>query len=579
MKTNQPNFNIMELNLFRIKSLIAKEWAERRKHYCMLALVYLGCMAILFSVDSLIYMSNVIDPFGKDVDPREEHITLMAVFLFFLATISRGSDMMNSCMGRQGTTSFLTLPASVGEKFLVKWLYTVPFTVLLFIACYFLANVVRYVILAAVNPDFETICITGFHETFYNYFIKFSFIPILCVQSFFMLGSTYWGKNSMLKTAGILLVLFGIMVIIATNIPVYNDLGTWDFRLIWPHSFVVATLTWIPAGLMLLTWWLVYRQMCEMEIAYTGIRRSSKFVIAVIGLFIIGSAALPWYAAHHFTWPNAYQHYSQKAVWYPLPAFRHLILEDSLAIYKEDTVIYEGYASGTLTTRTEIGSGIELDLGIIIDRPSAENTLKHGIKISPELYAYMKFQSKGDTLHVFFDYPAKEKMTLGDRSLRVLHVSANGCIIRTDSLLSLRNSMHTVPTLVNWRMETLSFDGRALRIENSQIKKLMLKADPTFFTSVPENPQQRKLRNSVVLFNTQVENLHEYEDFPVWWYVVDEASGAESVFFHGTRHSSFRQDGGKLYIRHAGWKESHGFPTHPVWDNIKTQCHIKEYNQ
>ena len=36
----------MELNLFRIKSLMAKVWDEQKKHYLLIWLVYFGVMAV-----------------------------------------------------------------------------------------------------------------------------------------------------------------------------------------------------------------------------------------------------------------------------------------------------------------------------------------------------------------------------------------------------------------------------------------------------------------------------------------------------------------------------------------------------
>ena len=84
---------------------------------------------------------------------------------------------------------------------------------------------------------------------------------------------------------------------------------------------------------------------------------------------------------------------------------------------------------------------------------------KQGILITPELYPYLKTELRHDTLHLFFDYPAREKMRhKGKEYLKAMRLYTNSIQICTGTLLSVQNRMHTVVELSGWKTDSLALE-------------------------------------------------------------------------------------------------------------------------
>ena len=188
----------MNLNLFRIKSLMAKEWDEQKKHYLLIWLVYFGVMAVIFTWCSLMYVQDEISDGYDAVSSTQgefwsgsSFIYPFYILLLLLAVSSRGSDFMFGATDRQGLQAHLSLPASTGEKFLVRWFFIVPFTYLLFYMAFLAADLVRLLVCSAVFPDLKV-----FHLLIGEALDGELLVLSLAGQSLFILGSTFWKKNT-----------------------------------------------------------------------------------------------------------------------------------------------------------------------------------------------------------------------------------------------------------------------------------------------------------------------------------------------------------------------------------------------
>lgn len=566
----------MNLNLFRIKSLMAKEWDEQKKHYLLIWLVYFGVMAVIFTWCSLMYVQDEISDGYYAVSSTQDEFWTGSSFIYpfyimllLLAVSSRGSDFMFGATDRQGLQADLSLPASTGEKFLVRWFFIVPFTYLLFYMAFLAADLVRLLVCSAVFPDLKIFhLLTG--EALDGELLVLS----LAGQSLFILGSTFWKKNGFVKTAACLIAYAILWVAVA--LALISQYENPETEILYP-SWIRNLLNW---GMPLLVWVvctaLAYWRFGDMQLAYARVRRSTKVVIGLVAVAWVSSILCVFLLQKNNRVPNDNPNYVQNAVWYPLPDFKHLVLEDSLEIYCAEWVseVNSKDSTGTGRIHRQLLSGVRLDLNLSVCPVSGESSMdgkKQGILITPELYPYLKTELRHDTLHLFFDYPAREKMRHeGKEYLKAMRLHANGIHICTDTLLSVQNRMHTVVELSGWKTDSLALEGTSFRLYDCRMEALSIQADSSWVTArcLNDEEENREL-NSLILSNTVIGRLHEYQNEPAFWYREDNVSHVGQVLLHGTDQGApvvaIKQSGINSDITDAFWKTEFGFSVTPYW--------------
>ena len=566
----------MNLNLFRIKSLMAKVWDEQKKHYLLVWLVYFGVMAVIFTWCSLMYVQDEISDGYYAVSSTQDEFWTGSSFIYpfyimllLLAVSSRGSDFMFGATDRQGLQADLSLPASTGEKFLVRWFFIVPFTYLLFYMAFLAADLVRLLVCSAVFPDLKIFhLLTG--EALDGELLVLS----LAGQSLFILGSTFWKKNGFVKTAACLIAYAILWVAVA--LALISQYENPETEVLYP-SWIRNLLNW---GVLLLVWIvctaLAYWRFQNMQLAYARVRCSTKVVIGLVAVAWLSSILCVFLLQKNNRVPNDNPNYVQNAVWYPLPDFKHLVLEDSLEIYCAEWVseVNSKDSTGTGRIHRQLLSGVRLDLNLSVCPVSGESSMdgkKQGILITPELYPYLKTELRHDTLHLFFDYPAREKMRHeGKEYLKAMRLHANGIHICTDTLLSVQNRMHTVVELSGWKTDSLALEGTSFRLYDCRMEALSIQADSSWVTArcLNDEEENREL-NSLILSNTVIGRLHEYQNEPAFWYREDNVSHVGQVLLHGTAQGApvvaIKQSGINSDITDAFWKTEFGFSVTPFW--------------
>lgn len=568
----------MNLNLFRIKSLMAKVWDEQKKHYLLVWLVYFGVMAVIFTWCSLMYVQDEISDGYYAVSSTQDEFWTGSSFIYpfyimllLLAVSSRGSDFMFGATDRQGLQADLSLPASTGEKFLVRWFFIVPFTYLLFYMAFLAADLVRLLVCSAVFPDLKIFhLLTG--EALDGELLVLS----LAGQSLFILGSTFWKKNGFVKTAACLIAYAILWVAVALAlISQYENPETEILYPLWIQNLLnwgmrVPLLVWIVCTA------LAYWRFQNMQLAYARVRRSTKVVIGLVAVAWVSSILCVFLLQKNNRVPNDNPNYVQNAVWYPLPDFKHLVLEDSLEIYCAEWVseVNSKDSTGTGRIHRQLLSGVRLDLNLSVCPVSGESSMdgkKQGVRITPELYPYLKTELRHDTLHLFFDYPAREKMRHeGKEYLKAMRLHANGIHICTDTLLSVQNRMHTVVELSGWKTDSLALEGTSFRLYDCRMEALSIQADSSWVTArcLNDEEENREL-NSLILSNTVIGRLHEYQNEPAFWYREDNVSHVGQVLLHGTAQGApvvaIKQSGINSDITDAFWKTEFGFSVTPFW--------------
>lgn len=565
----------MELNLFRIKSLMAKVWDEQKKHYLLIWLVYFGVMAVIFTWCSLMYVQDEISDGYYAVSSTQDEFWCGSSFIYpfyimllSLAVSSRGADFMFGATDRQGLQANLSLPASSGEKFLVRWLFIVPFTYLLFYMAFLAADLVRLLICSAVYPDLKV-----FHLLIGEALDGELLVQSLATQSLFILGSTFWKKNGFVKTAACL-VAYAILWV-AVALALISQYENPETEILYP-LWIQNLLNW---GIPLLVWVvctaLTYWRFQNMQLAYARVRYSTKVVIGLVAVAWLASILCVFFLQKNNRVPDAEPCYVQDEVWYSLPDFKHLVLEDTLEVYCAEWIPEVDSKDSThVEMHRQSLCGVLLDLNLSVCPTSGESSMdgnKTGIRITPELYPYLKTELRHDTLHLLFDYPAREKMRHeGKEYLKAMRLHANGIHICTDTLLSVQNRMHTVVDLSGWKTDSLALEGTSFRLRDCRMEALSIQADSSWVTARYLNGEEENRElNSLILSNTVIGRLHEYQNKPAFWYCEGNTSRVEQTLLHGTAQSApviaAKQSGIDSDITDAFWKTEFGFSVTPFW--------------
>lgn len=565
----------MELNLFRIKSLMAKVWDEQKKHYLLIWLVYFGVMAVIFTWCSLMYVQDEISDGYYAVSSTQDEFWCGSSFIYpfyimllSLAVSSRGADFMFGATDRQGLQANLSLPASSGEKFLVRWLFIVPFTYLLFYMAFLAADLVRLLICSAVYPDLKV-----FHLLIGEALDGELLVQSLASQSLFILGSTFWKKNGFVKTAACL-VAYAILWV-AVALALISQYENPETEILYP-LWIQNLLNW---GIPLLVWVvctaLTYWRFQNMQLAYARVRYSTKVVIGLVAVAWLASILCVFFLQKNNRVPDAEPYYVQDEVWYSLPDFKHLVLEDTLEVYCAEWIPEVDSKDSThVEMHRQSLCGVLLDLNLSVCPTSGESSMdgnKTGIRITPELYPYLKTELRHDTLHLLFDYPAREKMRHeGKEYLKAMRIYTNSIQICTGTLLSVQNRMHTVVDLSGWKTDSLALEGTSFRLRDCRMEALSIQADSSWVTARYLNGEEENRElNSLILSNTVIGRLHEYQNKPAFWYREDNVSHVGQALLHGTAPDApvvaTKQSGIDSDITDAFWKTEFGFSVTPFW--------------
>lgn len=565
----------MELNLFRIKSLMAKVWDEQKKHYLLIWLVYFGVMAVIFTWCSLMYVQDEISDGYYAVNSTQDEFWCGSSFIYpfyimllSLAVSSRGADFMFGATDRQGLQANLSLPASSGEKFLVRWLFIVPFTYLLFYMAFLAADLVRLLICSAVYPDLKV-----FHLLIGEALDGELLVQSLASQSLFILGSAFWKKNGFVKTAACL-VAYAILWV-AVALALISQYENPETEILYP-LWIQNLLNW---GIPLLVWVvctaLTYWRFQNMQLAYARVRYSTKVVIGLVAVAWLASILCVFFLQKNNRVPDAEPCYVQDEVWYSLPDFKHLVLEDTLGVYCAEWIPEVDSKDSThVEMHRQSLCGVLLDLNLSVCPTSGESSMdgnKTGIRITPELYPYLKTELRHDTLHLLFDYPAREKMRHeGKEYLKAMRIYTNSIQICTGTLLSVQNRMHTVVDLSGWKTDSLALEGTSFRLCDCRMEALSIQADSSWVTARYLNGEEENRElNSLILNNTVIGRLHEYQNKPAFWYCEGNTSRIEQALLHGTAQSApviaAKQSGINSDITDAFWKTEFGFSVTPFW--------------
>lgn len=162
-------------------------------------LVFLGVLT------GILLMAGIINAYSNKGfgDVREWHLTWYGI-LFFLVGIFQTAGVYREFKRPATLQDYLLLPASHLEKWISRWLRSLPMYLILFTTVYTLAAAIMNVAVYLTHHNW-----LPFFHPFDPEIMRFWlwFVPL---HALFLVGAVHFNRNATLKT---ILILFGVLVI------------------------------------------------------------------------------------------------------------------------------------------------------------------------------------------------------------------------------------------------------------------------------------------------------------------------------------------------------------------------------
>lgn len=268
-------------SLPRFMNLCRKEMVENWKTYTLRSVMIFGVLAVIFLLFLWkgYYQYEQIEKFSKGgLDPAwklEARIFIGGLIIWGCISASFAMERMKSKTSR---TVVLMTPATMFEKFFSRWLVATCGFIVVYLIAFRLADWTRVLVYMLRYPDLDSIaqfpiwqfcCNTGsFYEASVGSGKMLLFISgYLAAQSFFVLGSVIWPRNSLVKTfaAGICISIVYALILAVLTKAFLPD----NFNIARPDVTVETMRTLVTIGFSLFAlfnWVLAYFRFKESEI-------------------------------------------------------------------------------------------------------------------------------------------------------------------------------------------------------------------------------------------------------------------------------------------------------------------------
>lgn len=274
----------------RLGMVMKRDWIENWK---MNLYRFLGTYAFILFVMLFCYM-NMRSNFSEFSDI----ISGTFVSVLFLGGIVSASSIMETMNTQQKRISFLMLPATSLEKFVVRALYVTVGFVLLSTIALLLAEATRFLFLPLfdlsdafqqstlpyvfsrlnilMDSSSVTLSNTWPEQQYYSILLGqiCSLLYMAWMHSFFILGGCYWNKQPLWKTLGSLILAHVLVLAVFVNVLMLLMKNNWEkyhehLEAIFGGITVNQSLTFFSVLLLLLillNWWLSYRCFARQQV-------------------------------------------------------------------------------------------------------------------------------------------------------------------------------------------------------------------------------------------------------------------------------------------------------------------------
>src|SRR5215207_2184394 len=179
----------------RFTLLVRKHWTDNKKRYGLSVLAFIGLLITWFVFTMLTGFDN--QPMAKGVQMVSFFLALFGVGTFY------SSQYFRDLGSRSKGINFLLVPASAFEKLLCSLLYTVVLFFVVFVAAFYLVDVLMVAIANSLSATENLAGKPGVTNVFKVIILRFNrdstinfLFLFFSVQSAFLLGSVYFEKYS-----------------------------------------------------------------------------------------------------------------------------------------------------------------------------------------------------------------------------------------------------------------------------------------------------------------------------------------------------------------------------------------------
>ena len=248
----------------RFRAYFRKLLTEHWRTICVATAILLGIMLVAeiwTALSSYSYYFSLENP-ESNYDPARETLFFTGALIFLVGGCISSSRLFTDGQRKAGRIHVLTTPVSPFESWLARWLLYVVGYIVVFFACFYLADLVRVAIFAPLLPKVSVSFVSVIpksisdRETYPTMWFFYFFFT-----SWFVLGSFFFPKRPLLATS-ICIFIIGMLfffVLLGVMDPFIN-LSDRQSALLK----TIANLWLILHGL--LNWWLSYQRYKEMEI-------------------------------------------------------------------------------------------------------------------------------------------------------------------------------------------------------------------------------------------------------------------------------------------------------------------------
>lgn len=222
-------------NIFDIKRfglLAKKDLAENWKKYMLALLLMLGVTSILFIWVSTNYYENVMvymEGNSSRYNYLSESLFVVGMLLFLIYGCLSASWLMDPIRDKTRKIAYLTNPASTFEKYLIRWGLLVVLFLFLYAMIFFVADFVQWLVSTVCYPELDVksldmSVLIGKSSAEYNPIFRewkllfMAFSIYFFIQSLFILGATFWPKNTFIKTFCAGFIIFLIYIVLCWGI-------------------------------------------------------------------------------------------------------------------------------------------------------------------------------------------------------------------------------------------------------------------------------------------------------------------------------------------------------------------------
>lgn len=248
----------------RFCAYLKKLLVERRHNIVVSVLALLGIMLIGEAWTTLACYGTSLN--CTDFVGYPEYITdrlfFEATLLFLIGGCVAAAQQFSDGQQKAGRIGVLTMPVSTLESWLARWLVYVPGYAVVFLVCFYLAELLRVAAITLIRPDWAVEVVNVFAPSDVgngSYLLMWAFY--LFVTSWYVLGCYFFPKRPLLSTTISMFVL-GMAFVLLLSI-----------ETTWLDGFggaSKAAMRQAAIGWMLFhtacNWWLSYHRLKDMEV-------------------------------------------------------------------------------------------------------------------------------------------------------------------------------------------------------------------------------------------------------------------------------------------------------------------------